>query len=80
MSKQIFLGLIAMLALATLGLQGCVDEGWGPAHEAHERAEFNYGPKHEVCNTNGYNCMVCDADTDYCRRVPSYEGPYSRDW
>jgi hypothetical protein len=83
MRKKLFPILMAIVGLGMLtSLQACVDEsaasGWGPARQAHEEREFRYGPKHEVCDANGYNCMVCDADNDYCRRLsssPGY-GPY----
>jgi hypothetical protein len=68
-----------IMSLALAGLAGCFSEppGWGPARQAHEQREFRYGPKHEVCDPNGNHCMVCDADNDYCRRLPSYSAPYS---
>jgi hypothetical protein len=74
---------VEILGLVMTGLMGCFDEpsGWGPARQAHELREFNYGPKHEVCDAYGGNCMVCDVDNDYCRRLPSsYSSypPYSR--
>jgi hypothetical protein len=75
MRKKLFLILMAIMGLGMLtSLQACFDEpasGWGPARQAHEEREFRYGPKREVCDANGYNCMVCDADNDYCRRTSS---------
>jgi len=75
MRKRLFPILMAIVGLGMLtSLQACVDEaasGWGPARQAQEQREFRYGPKHEVCDANGYNCMVCDADNDYCRRLSS---------
>ena len=75
MRKRLFPILMAIVGLGMLtSLQACVDEtasGWGPARHAQEQREFRYGPKHEVCDANGYNCMVCDADNDYCRRLSS---------
>ena len=83
MRNRIFPILMAIMGLGMLtSLQACFDEpgGWGPARQAHEEREFHYGPKHEVCDSNGYNCMVCDADNDYCRRTSSSSyapyGPY----
>ncbi len=76
MRKKLFPILMAIVGLGMLtSLEACVDEsvssGWGSARQAHEEREFRYGPKHEVCDANGYNCMVCDADNDYCRRLSS---------
>lgn len=73
--------MIAAAVFAAIGLQGCFEpagNNWGPARQVHEQHEFNHGPKHEVCDAYGNNCMVCDADNDYCRRIPNVYGPYSR--
>lgn len=71
--------MVAAIVFATTALQACVDDPatWGPARQAHEEREFHYGPKHEVCDSYGNNCMVCDSDNDYCRRLPGSYGPYS---
>ncbi len=55
-----------------------------PAYEApayatrknlnHEEREWTYGPKRTVCDAYGNNCMVCDADNDYCRRTSRFFG------
>lgn len=63
------------LGLGAVVLSGCYDESyehnWGPTRQTHEEHEFDYGPKHEVCDSYGNHCMVCDADNDYCRRTSS---------
>ncbi len=84
-TKGTYLIFAAMIGLAMTGLQSCfepADSYWGPGRQAHEQLEYSLGPKHEVCDAYGNNCVVCDADNDYCRRVPgdygySY-GTYSR--
>jgi hypothetical protein len=45
---------------------------WSPRRQTHEESEWRYEPKHTVCNAFGRNCMVCDADNDYCRRTHSW--------
>lgn len=79
MLAKLYTVIVVLIGLSMMiGLQACVDEaygpGWGAARQAHEVREFNYGPKHEVCDANGYNCMVCDQDNDYCRRLSSGYG------
>jgi hypothetical protein len=39
------------------------------SHQAEEEQELEYGPTRTVCDRWGNNCMVCDADNDYCRRT-----------
>lgn len=81
MRTKNFVIVAAFAAFAMIGLQGCFEPGsnyWGPSRQVHEQNEFNRGPKHEVCDAYGNNCMVCDADNDYCRRLPNTYGPYSR--
>lgn len=63
--------MASMLLFVALALQACVesrDPYWGPTRQAHEEREWLYGPRHMVCDSFGRNCMVCDADNDYCRR------------
>jgi len=80
MLAKLYALIIPLIGLAMMiGLQACYEEGWGPARQAHEQREFTYGPKHEVCDANGYHCMVCDQDNDYCRRLPGGYG-YSYGW
>jgi hypothetical protein len=81
MRTKLYPIIAAALGLGMIGLAGSFDEpaeygGWGPSRQAHEEREFHYGPKHEVCNSYGGNCMVCDSDNDYCRRMPSGYAPY----
>jgi hypothetical protein len=81
MKTKIYPSIIALVAFTAIGLQGCFEPDsnyWGPGRHVHEQQEFQYGPKHEVCDARGNNCMVCDADNDYCRRLPNTYGPYSR--
>ena len=82
MLAKLYTVIAALLGLSMMiGLQACVEEGgWGAARQAHEQREFTYGPKHEVCDANGYNCMVCDQDNDYCRRLSSGYGRSYNGW
>ena len=76
MRRKYYAIVAAALSIGMVSLAGCFDEphDWGPARQAHEQREFNYAPKHENCDANGNHCMVCDADNDYCRRLPSGYG------
>jgi hypothetical protein len=35
------------------------------------RQSGQYGSGHAVCDSNGNNCVACDADNDHCRRARS---------
>jgi hypothetical protein len=62
-----FLMVTAIAGLATVATQGCFYHSWqdqGP----------QYGSAQTVCNTNGNNCMACDADNQNCHPVDVQSG------
>jgi hypothetical protein len=80
-TKIYLLIFVALLGFAMLTLQACfepADPYWTPGRQAHEQREWQWGPRHTVCDPYGNNCVVCDADNDYCRRPYSSFGPYSQ--
>jgi hypothetical protein len=81
MRIRMFLIAAAMGGLLMVGAQGCFDHSYGPDHYEHQ-----YGSRHTVCDNNGQNCMVCDADDRNCQRVesqygePQYRSSQRRSW
>ena len=72
--------LAVVLAFAMMGMQSCFYSGpnrhWNGQGYQDQGYQDNdsqyrqqYGSRHNVCDNDGRNCAVCDADNDNCRRT-----------
>ena len=71
--------LAVALAFAMMGMQSCFYSGPNPNwngqgyqdNDPQYRPQYGhqYESRHTVCDNDGRNCAVCDADNDNCRRT-----------